>query len=122
MINLKQIAKKYDVMPKDFDYVYYEALNQSKKISGKSLDTDLFTKFLYDKLEELYIEPRDIEKIVDHYVFVLEDYTTRKKNGVDNEELVEDESMQTSNNTSMDTKIGMNRKTGYKVVTDNIYA
>ena len=127
MTNINQYAKKYDMTTRDFECAYYSALNESRKFTGKSVDTDLFKKFMSDKLEEQGIEYRDIEKITDYYVYELEEYVSKKEqeslNKIKEGEAVDKvvEEMQTSNNTGIDSDIGMNRKKGYKVVPVDMY-
>jgi|WetSurMetagenome_2_1015567.scaffolds.fasta_scaffold06330_4 hypothetical protein len=132
MITLKQISKKYRIDIQKLDNCYYDALLQTKKVHH-SLNEELLKKFLEDKLEELQIPYVDITKIIEIY---MKD-TTLQKN-IKNEkflnkiiystkspiEIVEEEikkmdastdtsSIQTSNNTGIDTAIGRNKKPPY---------
>jgi len=107
-LNLKQLSKKYDLTVNDFDNMYYETFRVVRKLSGPKLNEELLNKFLSDKLEENGIGYRDIEKIVEYYINEPE-----TEENEDEESLDEDEA-QTSDNTGINSDIGMNRKTGYK--------
>lgn len=126
MINIKQISKKYDVTPKDFDCLYYEAFNMAKKMSPKVTDIDLFGKCLYDKLEENGIEYRDIEKLVEFYSDAMEEFCNKKEAQIvkkmmdgENTEDIIDEEMQTSG--TLDKAIGKNKLTGYTTAVIDMY-
>jgi len=116
-MNLKQLAKKYDLTINDLDCIYYDTFNKVKKF-GESFN-DVFTKFLYDRLEELDIQDRDIESLVNHYTRIMEDYSSRQptiiKKVLENEPIqqVMDEEMQTSGFINAATE--GRRKAGYKV-------
>lgn len=125
------IAKKYDLTERDFDCTYYSTVNMIKRINGK-LDEDLFTKYMFDKLEEQGIEYRDADTITGYYQEELYNYLCRenkpKKSVVekilesDDDEIPSDiveEEMQTSG--EIDAKIGMNRKKGYKTKVIDMY-
>ncbi len=116
-MDLKRLAKKYDVTPNDFECIYYDVFNKAKRF-GENFE-DLFSKFLYDKLEEINVEPRDVDSIVEYYTRVMEDYTNRKStiikkilDGEDSEQVI-DEEMQTSG--FVDSATEGRRKAGYKV-------
>ncbi len=122
-MDLKQLAKKYDVSTNDFDCVYYDVFNKVKKF-GENFD-DLFGKFLYDKLEEFNMESRDIDNLVNHYTKIMEDYCNRKSTVVN--KMLEGESVQQIMDEEMQTSGFVNnategrRKAGYKVVVQDEY-
>jgi len=129
MIKLSEIAKRYDLSEKDFELTYYSALNNVRRISGKFLNEDLLFKYMYDKLEEQGLKPRDVEKVIEYYQEELAIYQSKKEekaikkimSGEDAQEVVEEE-MQTSNNTGMDTAIGRNKKHGYSTQVIDMYS
>jgi len=122
-MDLKRIAKKYNVTVNDFECVYYDVFNKAKRF-GDSFK-DLFGKFLYDRLEELELDPRDVSSLVDYYTNMMEEYTSRQRTIVkkilngDEPEQVIDEEMQTSG--TIDSATNGRRKSGYTVKLVNEY-
>ena len=123
-MDLKRLTKKYSLTPSDLECVYYDVFNKTKRF-GENFDA-LFGKFLYDRLEELNMENRDIESLVDHYTRIMEDYTARQpvivKKILDGEEAeqVIDEEMQISGFVSDATE--GRRKAGYKIEPSEEYS
>lgn len=124
MINLKSIIGKYDLTVQDLEECVRKAEKTVRKIYGKNNDNDLLQKFLEDSFEELGISYRDIPKLVEYYSYYQETNTKKEKllnelnsgkeprdiaeEEISNEEIEEEESMQTS--TSISNTLGMARK------------
>lgn len=122
MVSLKQIAKKYDLTTNDFELMYYDTFNIVKRLSGKKINEDLFIKFLSDRLEENGIGYKDTEKLIEYYSDKMQTYQSKKEEQENIEDESIEEEMQTSNNTGVDSDIGMNRKHGYKTKVINMYS
>lgn len=132
MINIKSMARKYDLEIQELDDCYYKALNQVKKIDKSILNEELLSKYLEDKLEEMGIEYKDINVITSYYIKLQEEEIADKIVNTNEEpiDVIEDEmekdrmegeSIQTSNNTGIDSTIGRNRRHGYDTELINMY-
>jgi len=143
MINLRSVAKKYNLEEQDLDDTYYKACRQLKKLSQSTLNEDLLIKLIQDRLEELGLDYSDIDAVSYHYIKLQEEDIANKIINSNEEpiRIIEDEigaageigsginspmdaggeTIQTSNNTGIDTAIGRNRPKGYKKVLVNMY-
>jgi hypothetical protein len=132
MVNIKGIAKKYDVEINDLDSVYYSVYKQLKKLNN--LNEDLFNKYMQDKLQEFYMDDKDIYSLSDYYTQIFIDEENNKladkiinseQEPIDiikselNKDKMDGEVIQTSG--EMSQVIGRNRPVGYKKEIINMY-
>lgn len=137
MIHINSILKKYEdtISYRYLESIYLSCFYKAKAvIKQDNLNTDdhhleLLEKYFYDKLESDYIDQKDIEKIIEYFMYemprkleAIEQKKLMKRNmeELDNNEniLDEEDSIQTSTDISQD--IGMNRRKNPKFVIQNI--
>lgn len=121
-MNIKSLAKKYDIEVSDLDNAFYEALKLVYKVNGRP-NKDLQLKYFLDNLQEIKnFSDAEIDYLTDYYLkdFVNTEYTPAKIDVSEEEpEEVVRKAMQTS--VGMSNTIGMSRPYGYKTKVINLY-
>ena len=136
MVNLKSIVRKYDLEDVNIiDDCYYQSCRQIKKLGSSKLNEELLVKIIQDKLETIGItDYKDIDNISNYYISLQEEELVSKVENsneepitvvekeleIENKDKMED-TMLTTNNTGIDSTIGMSKPKGYKTEIKTLY-